>query len=214
MTTSAAPLKKDLEHAFYEANPGIAPTRETSALMQAAKLGGHDGLFWAKKLAPVSDLNFMGQGRSGLTALSIAARNGDAPLVKALLALGADPKASSDGYTALMRAVASGSIESVAALAPVSAIRSRDPSQSTALSLAAASSFREAVDILMPLHPANTAPTHFKNAANAARLYGNQAMAELILSKARSVREASELSNAIKGSPAAQGARVKRRPTL
>lgn len=182
--------------------------------MQAAKLGGPDGLFWVQKLAPVSNLNFMGEGRSGLTALSIAARNGDAPLVKALLALGADPKATSDGYTALMRAVASGSIESVAALAPVSAVRSRDSSQSTALSLAAASSFREAVDILMPLHPANTAPTHFKNAANAARLYGNKAMADLILSKASSVREARELSNSIKGSPAIEQSRVKRRPTL
>lgn len=213
MTTSPSPSKKDIEAAFYEGNPGIARTRERSALMEASKLGGAQGLLWAKRLAPVSNLNFMGQGSDALTALSIAARNGDAPLVKALLALGADPKATSNGYTALMRAVASGSIESVAALAPVSAIRSRDPSQSTALSLAAASSFREAIEILMPLHPANTAPTHFKNAANAARLYGNAAMAELILGKVRSSREARELSNAIKGG-SATGSSPKRRSTL
>lgn len=109
-----------------------------------------------------------------MTPLFMAAKNGNAPIVEALLKAGADAKAATNvGTTALMLAAAAGSPEAVQALLKAGAdIHGKDVNQGqTALMFAAASGRTEVIRLLASsgadLNARSLVPTRMKGTAQA-----------------------------------------------
>ena len=199
MTPSHTETQQEALLAFHSRYPRAQPISSISALMMAARIGGAEGIMWVRRLAVFFNVNHQTNESYSLSALQIAAQQGDAPMIQALLELGADPRAGARGHTPLMAAVSLRQIEAVAALAPVSPIRARSATQATALDIAASLNLKQAVELLLPLYPKNTAPTHFRNAERQARSSGNPALADFIAHSISSRREADEISQATRG---------------
>ena len=125
------------------ANLSMRDERGQTALMRAAFLGRADcvGI-----LGPLSDL--AAQGPMSDAALAIAARVGQDECVKALLRLGADPKAKNkSGQTALMRAT---NLACARLLMPHSDLATRDEMGNTHLMAAAMGRSLGVVRLLLP----------------------------------------------------------------
>ena len=98
------------------ADPNEADQYGITPLSAAASMGGEEALrYLVKAGAKVNKINQLEYG--GTTALTTAARVGNAANVKVLLELGADPRLKmKDGSTALSAAEASGNAEAIAAI--------------------------------------------------------------------------------------------------